>query len=340
MKVATRNVNGVRAQLPAAFRSQFATLAKHSPEGDRWLHELKYDGYRIGCRIDGQDVRLISRNSKDWTAGFPEVCEAAARLPVQRAFLDGEVAVLLPDGRTSFQALQNVIGSRPPRDLVYFVFDLLYLDGEDIARLPLAERKARLKRLIEALGGESLIRYADHVVGRGPEFLRRACRHGLEGIVSKRRDMPYVAGRNEYWLKAKCTRRQEFVIGGFTNPEGSRAGIGALLLGVHDHAGALVFAGKVGTGFTQKSAQEMRRRLDTLEQKECPFGARPQGSLGRNAHWVKPTLVAEVAFCEWTHDGKIRQPSFRGLRTDKPPSEIRREEAVGAHARSRTKRRS
>ena len=133
-------------------------------------------------------------------------------------------------------------------------------------------------------------------------------------------------------MKTKCTRRQEFVIGGFTDPEGSRAGIGALLLGVHDHAGALVFAGKVGTGFTQKSAQEMRWRLDTLEQNECPFGARPQGSLGRNAHWVKPTLVAEVAFSEWTHDGKIRQPSFRGLRTDKPHSEIRREEAAAANA--------
>jgi bifunctional non-homologous end joining protein LigD len=339
MKVATRNVNGGCAQLPVAFRPQLATLAKRPPEGDQWLHELKYDGYRIGCRIDGKDVRLISRNGKDWTASFPEVCEAAARLPVQRAFLDGEMVVLLPDGRTSFQALQNVIGSRPARDLAYFVFDLLYFDGEDITCLPLVERKARLKRLIEALEGESLIRYADHVVGRGPEFLRRACRHGLVGIVSKRRDMPYVAGRNEYWLKAKCVRRQEFVICGFTDPEGSRAGIGALLLGVQDDAGALVFTGKAGTGFTQKGAQEVRRRLDALEQKECPFVVRPQGSLGRKAHWVKPALVAEVAFSEWTQDGRIRQPSFQGLRTDKSPSEIRREEAV-AHARGRARRRS
>jgi len=318
------------APLPATFCPQLATVAKRPPESNAWLHEVKFDGYRIGCRIDGKEIRLISRNGKDWTADFPEVREAASQLPVQRAFLDGEVAVLLPDGRTSFQALQNVIGSRPPRDLVYLVFDLLHLDGEDIAHLPLEQRKVRLRQLVTSAKGESLIRYADHIVGRGPEFFQQACRHGLEGIVSKRRDMPYRAGRSDCWLKAKCIKRQEFVIGGFTDPEGSRLGIGALLLGVHAPTGALLFAGKVGTGFTQKSAQEMRRRLDALEQKDCPFAARPEGRLGRNAHWVKPTLVAEVAFSEWTDDGKIRQPSFQGLRADKSPSDVRREEPVGA----------
>jgi bifunctional non-homologous end joining protein LigD len=317
--------------LPATFRPQLARMVRRPPEGDGWLHEVKFDGYRIGCRIDGKDIRLISRNGKDWTANFPEVREAAARLRVGRVFLDGEVTVVLPDGRTSFQALQSVIGSAPPRDLAYFVFDLLHLDGEDVARLPLEQRKARLKRLIESLGGETLVRYADHVVGRGPEFFQQACRHGLEGIVSKR-DMPYQAGRSAYWLKAKCTKRQEFVIGGFTNPEGSRPGIGALLVGVHDPSGALVFAGKVGTGFTQKSAQEMRCRLDALEQKECPFATRPEGRLGRNAHWVEPALVAEVAFSEWTDDGKIRQPSFQGLRTDKSTSDVHREEPASAPA--------
>ncbi len=327
------------APLRATFRPQLAQVASQPPEGNEWLHEVKFDGYRIGCRIDGKDIRLISRNGKDWTSNFPEVRKAAAQLQVGRAFLDGEIAVMLSDGRTSFQALQNVIGSAPPRALVYFVFDLLHLDGEDVARLPLEQRKERLKRLIDSLGGETLIRYADHVVGRGPEFLQQACRHGLEGILSKRRDLPYQAGRNQYWLKAKCIKRQEFVIGGFTDPEGSRLGIGALLVGVYDLTGALVFAGKVGTGFTQKSAQEMRHRLDALGQNECPFATRPEGRLGRSAHWVTPTLVAEVAFSEWTDDGKIRQPSFQGLRTDKSPNDVHREEpsAIPSGSRRRGK---
>jgi bifunctional non-homologous end joining protein LigD len=326
---------GRSAPLPPTFRPQLAQLAPRPPEGDEWLHEVKFDGYRIGCRIDGTGIRLISRNGKDWTANFPEVRQAVAQLQVAGALLDGEVTVVLPDGRTSFQALQNVIGSALPRPLMYFVFDLLYLDGEDIARLPLEQRKLRLKGLVDSLGGGSLIRYADHVVGRGPEFFQHACQHGLEGIVSKRRDMPHQAGRNRCWLKTKCIKRQEFVIGGFTDPEGSRPGIGALLVGVYEPAGALMFAGKVGTGFTLKSAQEMRCRLDALEQKDCPFAARPEGRLGRSAHWVRPALVAEVAFSEWTDGGKIRQSSFQGLRTDKSPSDVRREEPATAPATSR-----
>lgn len=313
-----------RAPLPATFRAELALLVESPPEGDAWLHEIKFDGYRIGCRIDGRDIRLISRNGKDWTDHFPEVREAAARLPVRRAFLDGEIAVLLPDGRTSFQALQNAFSGASRDNLIYFVFDLLHLDGEDIARLPLEERKARLQQLLAPVG-KSLIRYAEHVVGNGLEFFAQVCRHGLEGVVSKRRDRPYEPGRGGGWVKVKCIKRQEFVVGGFTDPKGSRAGIGALLIGVYDDHGALVFAGKVGTGFTQRSAQDLRHQLDRLEQRECPFAIRPEGWLGRHAHWVKPTLVAEVAFTEWTKDGKARQPSFQGLRTDKRPTDIRRE---------------
>jgi bifunctional non-homologous end joining protein LigD len=323
------------APLPRAFRPQLARAARQPPDGNEWLHEVKFDGYRIACRKDGTDIRLSSRNGKDWTSDFPEVRTAAAQLQADRAFLDGEVAVLLPDGRTSFQALQNVIGSAPPRDLVYFVFDLLHLDGEDVARLPLERRKARLKRLLAPLGVEQPIRYADHIIGRGPEFFKQACRHRLEGIVSKRRDLPYQGGRSQSWLKAKCRKRQEFVIGGFTEPEGSRLGIGALLVGVHDPTGALVFAGKVGTGFTQKSAQAIRHRLDALEQSACPFATRPEGRLGRSAHWVRPTLVAEVVFGEWTDDGKIRQPSFQGVRADKSPRNVYREEPASAPSASR-----
>ena len=324
---AARSGEARAARLADRFEPQLATLVRTPPEGDEWLHELKYDGYRIGCRLDGRNVSLVSRNGKDWTDRFPDVCAAAAELPVRRALLDGEVAVLLPDGRTSFQALQNVFSGGERANLVYFVFDLLHVDGEDVARLPLEQRKTRLAALLRS-AAQKRLRYSEHVVGRGAEFLAHACRMGLEGIVSKRRDRPYTPGRGAAWLKTKCIKRQEFVVGGFTDPEGSRLGIGALLVGVRAADGTLAFAGKVGTGFTNRGAQELRRTLDGIEQAECPFTPTPPGSLGRHAHWVKPTLVAEVAFTEWTSDGKIRHPSFQGLRDDKPVSDVRREKPV------------
>ena len=190
------------APLPGSFGPQLATLVSTAPQGDEWLHELKFDGYRIGCRIDGRDISLISRNGKDWTDRFPEVRAAAAELPARRAFLDGEVAVLLPDGRTSFQALQNVFSGGDRGNLVYFVFDLLHLDGEDVTLLPLERRKARLAELLRPQERKR-IRYSEHVVGHGPEFLARVCRMGLEGIVSKRTDAPYRSGPSKAWLKVK-----------------------------------------------------------------------------------------------------------------------------------------
>jgi bifunctional non-homologous end joining protein LigD len=310
------------------YRPQLATLVKAPPAGDEWLHEIKYDGYRIGCQIDGREVRLLSRTGKDWTGSFPEIRDAAAALRVRDTLLDGEVAMVLPDGRTSFQALQNASSSRERRGLEYFVFDLLHDRGVDLRSRPLEARKKRLESLLARLPRDGRLRYAAHVVGEGPAFFRQACARGLEGIVSKRRDLPYTAGRGRGWLKVKCVQRQELVIGGFTDPKGSRTGIGALLVGVHDARGALVFAGKVGTGFTQRSAVELRRRLERLERKTCPFSPCPTGRIARDAHWVAPELVAEVAFTEWTGEGKIRHPSFQGLREDKRPSEIVREQGA------------
>ncbi len=307
------------------YRAQLALLVAEAPAGAAWVHEVKYDGYRIGCAIDGGEVTLWSRRGKDWTAQFPEVAAAARRLRVRSALLDGEVAAVLPDGRTSFQALQNAFaGGR--RELVYFAFDLLHLDGEDLSERPLLERKAALARL---LGDGGVIRYAPHFEGSGPDVHREACRLGLEGIVSKRADVPYRAGRNATWVKTKCILRQELVIGGFTDPEGAaRDGLGALLVGYRDGA-ALRFAGKVGTGFTNASARALRGRLAALAADACPFSPRPAGWLGRNAHWVRPELVCEVAFTEWTQDGKIRHPSFQGLREDKRPEDVVRERPVG-----------
>jgi bifunctional non-homologous end joining protein LigD len=293
---------------------------------------MKYDGYRIGCRIEGRTVTLISRNGKDWTDAFPEICEAARTLGVREALIDGEIAILRSDGRTSFQDLQNSFDGGSRRGLTYFAFDLLYAGGESFARLPLERRKEELLRLVGKAHARSRIRYSEHVAGHGAEVFREACRVGLEGIVSKRAGSEYKPGRNDAWVKTKCVLRQEFVVGGFTDPEGSRQGIGALLTGYYDDGGRLVFAGKVGTGFTAASGRELRNHLNKLEQPDCPFTPRPAGWLGTHAHWVRPVLVCEVAFSEWTGDGRIRHPSFQGLRRDKAPAEVRREQAADAPA--------
>ncbi|HTE52827.1 MAG TPA: non-homologous end-joining DNA ligase [Kofleriaceae bacterium] len=306
------------------YEPQLATLVAEAPAGDDWLHEIKYDGYRIGCVVRRGRAELLSRNGKDWTDRFAPVSEAVAALPVTTALLDGEVAVLLPDGRTSFQALQNALGGRSGAQLVYFAFDLHELDGVDLRRRPLEERKASLRELLSG-GPKPIVRYSDHVIGQGPRFFAEARRTGLEGIIAKRRADLHRPGRTTGWLKVKCVARQEMVIGGFTEPEGSRTGLGALLLGVHE-GDALVYSGKVGTGFTQASARALRQRLDRIERDECPFEPRPAARLvGKGAHWVEPSLVAEVAFIEWTADGRIRHPSFQGMREDRAPGDVRRE---------------
>ena len=314
---------------PTRFRPQLARLVKSVPEGAEWFHEIKYDGYRIGCRIERGQTILRSRNNRDWTANFPEVVAAARGLRVKSAFLDGEVAVVLSDGRTSFQALQNAIGGRQRAGLVYYVFDLLFLDGEDLRAQPLEARKDRL-RWVLAGSAPPLFRYSDHVAGNGAALFQQACALKLEGIVSKRRDLPYQPGRHDSWVKTRCINRQEFVIGGFTDPEGSREGIGALLVGYYEADDGLIFAGKVGTGFTNRSSVEMRKRLEALAIETAPFAAGLDTRLARHAHWARPELVAEVTFTEWTGEGKIRHPSFQGLRIDKRPAEIHREEPSAA----------
>jgi bifunctional non-homologous end joining protein LigD len=302
---------------------QLATLVDRAPAGDDWLHEVKFDGYRIECRVVGPRVTLFTRTGQDWTDRFQPVADAAAGLDASGALLDGEIAILRPDGTTSFQALQNHLGGDAPGQLVYFAFDLLFLGGRDLRPLPLEERKVALARLLGSdrrSGSGGVIRYTDHVLGNGPAFFQKARAAGLEGIVSKRRNDPYHGGRGPGWVKTKALRRQELVIGGFTEPEGAREGIGALLVGFY-RADALVPAGKVGTGFSQKVALELRRRLDAIVTDRSPFASAIPGA-GRQIHWVKPQLVAEIAFGELTRDGKLRHPSFQGLRADKPAREV------------------
>jgi bifunctional non-homologous end joining protein LigD len=301
---------------------QLATLVDTAPEGPEWLHEQKFDGYRILADGRGDAVRLLSRRFKDWTGEFPSIAAEIAKLPAKRVILDGEVCVLMPDGRTSFQALQNSFGTTAA-NLVYFVFDVLAIDDEVLTSLPLEERKARLKKLLPTKPGT--LRYSDHVLGSGGELFKLACKQGLEGIISKRRDKPYVPGRGKTWLKVKCLQRQELVIGGFTDPEGSRSGIGSLLVGHYDQ-GKLVYAGKVGTGFSMKVLAELYKALAAIEQPTSPFDPVPAKTwTGTGRHWVAPKLVAEVVFSEWTNDGRLRHPSFQGLRKDKLPTEVVRE---------------
>jgi bifunctional non-homologous end joining protein LigD len=322
-----------RAAMPHEVAPELATLVSAPPEGEHWLHEIKFDGYRALCEVRRGKARLLTRRGKDWSDRFAPVAAAAAALPVDSAVLDGEVTVLLPDGKTSFQALQESFGDggghgeRQGSPMIYFAFDLLYLDGWDLRPAPLQARKDLLFRLLEAAGataGEGVIRWSDHVTGQGQDFFRQACRYGLEGIVSKRGDLPYHSGRGKDWLKVKCLQRQEMVIGGFTDPEGARAGLGALLLGVYEGE-RLLYAGKVGTGFSAKTLLELRRRLERIARRTPPFANPPRGAEARGAHWVEPKLVCEVAFTEWTRDGNLRHPAFQGLREDKDPREVRRE---------------
>lgn len=326
--MAKRRTPGGHDRVPV-YKAQLARLVKAPPAGDEWVHEMKYDGYRIGCRVSDGGIRLISRNGKDWTEAFPEIVTAVQALAVRSALIDGEVAMLMTDGRTSFQALQNAFAGGSRRSLVYFAFDLLHVAGENLTRRPLTERKRELLALVGKATARGRIRYSEHVAGRGAEIFDHACKLGLEGIISKRADAPYTPGRNDLWVKTKCILRQEFVVGGFTDPEGSRQGIGALLVGYYE-GGTLRFAGKVGTGFTVALARDLRTRLNAIEQRDCPFVPRPAGWLGKHAHWVKPRLVAEVVFTEWTDDDKIRHPSLQGLRRDKPAASVVREQAVDA----------
>jgi bifunctional non-homologous end joining protein LigD len=301
-----------------AYDPQLALLTKEPPEGDGWLHEVKLDGYRIGCAIGRGQATLLSRRGKEWTGSFPAVAAAAARLPAKAALLDGEVAAVLPDGRTSLQAMHDD-GAR----VVYFVFDALMIDDEDLRSLPIEERKARLAKLLGARPAAPL-RCVDHVVGGGRAFFEEACRHRIEGIVSKAAGSPYRPGaRNATWQKVKCVLRQEFVIGGYERS--TLGGLGAIWLGYHDEDGRLVFAGKVGTGF-QREARELYAALKKMERATPPFAiGLPTGYKVRDAIWLDPRMVCEVAFMEWTSHGHIRHPSYQGLRPDKTAKEVVRE---------------
>jgi len=314
--------------LPAVPQAQLATLVKHPPAGDGWLHELKFDGYRILARLENGRARLWTRNGNDWTERFPAVATAIERLDAQVALLDGELVAQLADGRSSFQALQNA-GIRS--DLRYYGFDLLHLDGLDLVGVQQDARKEALHALISPETGDSSpLQYSDHVVGQGAEFFRQACGAGLEGIVSKRLTGRYRAGRSTEWVKVKCQREQEFVVVGYTEPAGSRQDLGALLVATYEGE-ELVYRGKVGTGFSAETLRRLHTQLRPAERKTPTVGPGPgSGARLRGVHWVEPQLVIQVAFTEVTSDGVLRHPSYRGMREDIAPERVRLERPAGA----------
>ncbi|MEJ8815024.1 DNA ligase D [Variovorax ureilyticus] len=309
--------------LPDMLAPQLATLASEPPpRADEWLYELKFDGYRLLARIDEKGrVQCITRNGHDWTSKLPALAKALANLRVRSTWLDGEIVVDNEHGAPDFQALQNAFDRGSTSSIVYWLFDVPFLDGRDLRSVPVEQRRDLLASLL-ASDPDPLLRFSESFDASPRDLLASSARIGFEGIIGKRRGSVYVSRRSPDWIKLKNQRRQEFVIGGYTAPKGSRSGFGSLLLGVYDDEGALQYCGNVGTGFDAGRLADIKARLDKVRSDECPFAKRPAGV---KAQWVEPQLVCEVSFGEWTDDGRIRHSVFQGLRTDKPAREIRRE---------------
>jgi bifunctional non-homologous end joining protein LigD len=311
-----------KVAMPEFVPPQLATLVDKPSPGDEWLHELKFDGYRLLCHLERGHVRFWTRNQNDWTAKFPELGKAVKALPVKSAILDGEVVALNPSGHASFQLLQQSI-KNASSGLILNVFDLIYIEGFSLIRTPLRERKRVLEELLAPLGDRGVLRYSDHIEGNGAYFFKEACKMGIEGIVSKLADSMYESTRTRNWEKVKCIKRQEFVIAGYTLSE-KGIPFSSLILGFYDK-GKLIYAGRAGTGYTNAMRVELKKKLDRMVINKRPFAELPKDPGLRRAVWTEPKLVGEVAFTEWTDEGVIRHPSFQGLREDKKPQEVVKE---------------
>ena len=316
----------IKAPLPTKLTPQLATLVDQPPTAsDEWLYEIKYDGYRMLARVHAKKIVLMTRNGNDWTEKLPALADALRAAALPSGWYDGEIVMPGETGIPDFQALQGAFDSHKTQKIVYFLFDIPFFNGFDLRPVPLTARRALLQSLLNKDLPPTL-RFSESFEANGGDIVASACRLGMEGVIGKRRDAPYVERRSPDWIKLKCSHRQEFVIGGYTDPQGSRAGIGALLLGVHDEDGQLRYAGKVGTGFDDKTLRSLQTALHAIRAEHSPFVAvsdlRPQG------HWVRPILLAEVSFAEWTNSGRIRHAVFHGLRDDKPARKIIREVPV------------
>ncbi len=319
--------------MPTVIHPMLATLVDEPFNDDDWLFEIKWDGYRAIAFIEGERLRLVSRNQNDLTKAYPELQEIPQHIPARTAILDGEIVALDEQGRPSFSLMQQRTGVgeggrriRRTRDdipVVYYAFDLLYLDGYSLMRVDLEKRKQLLASI---LAPADCLRFSDHYVGHGIDVFHAAAEKGLEGIVAKQRRSSYELKRSRDWLKIKITRRQECVIGGYTDPRGARENFGSLVLGLYDDKNRLIHVGHAGSGFTGLSHSEMWKRLEKLQVARSPFFNKVEST--RPVHYVRPELVAEIKFTEWTHEGesgtiKMRAPVFQGLRFDKKPKECR-----------------
>ncbi|NWE41247.1 DNA ligase D [Pseudomonas yamanorum] len=315
------------AALPDQFAPQLATLVDHAPDGD-WVYEIKFDGYRILARIRGGEVRLFTRNGHDWTDRLPRQAKALEALKLKDSWLDGEVVSLNAEGLPDFQALQNAFDIGRSLDIVYYLFDAPFLEGRDQREAAVETRRAALKDVLNR-SKSKLLRFSESFAANQRDIFESACDLALEGVIGKRAGSPYVSKRSPDWIKLKCRLRQEFVIVGFTRPQGSRSGFGALLLAVNDDTG-LVYAGRVGTGFDQAALKKISEQLKALERDASPLAKPLTSAQARGVHWVEPQLVGEVQFAEWTREGVVRQAAFVGLRTDKPVAQIVHEQPRSA----------
>ena len=304
---------------------QLAKLVNAIPEGEDWLYELKYDGYRILAYVEGNSVWLITRNGNDYTKRFDDIAYSLIDWAAGRAMiLDGEMAVMDSEGKTDFQALQNYMRNPKGQNLTYIIFDLLALEGADLRGRRLIERKETLEELMKDCPEN--LRYSQHIRGKGKEFLLAACQANLEGIVGKKSDSLYNGTRNGSWIKLKCDKRQEFVVGGYTLSDKKTSGVSSLLLGVYEGE-QLVYAGRAGTGFTVRTMKELEEEFQRIKREKAPFKQAPEPKKNEIITWLEPELVAEIKFAEWTDENLLRQASFKGLRTDKNPRDINRENA-------------
>lgn len=307
---------------PRFIKPCLAKLAHAPPSGANWLHEIKYDGYRVQARIDSDgSVSFTTRNSLDWTGRFRALAGEFKKLKVRNTLIDGEVVVQDEKGASSFTRLVAELKAGRSEAMLFYAFDLLFLDGHDTRSLHLANRKELLVTLLSKLPKASRLRFSQHFEEDGASLLAEVCKLGLEGIISKRADLPYRSGRCGDWLKLKCILTDEFVIGGYTNSTAMKQAIGALLLGYFEH-GAFVYAGRVGTGFSHATAHHLWRELQGLRRARSPYAQRLTADQVRNAYWVKPELVAQIEYRSRTADKLVRHATFRALRDDKPASEI------------------
>ncbi|QBF27051.1 DNA ligase D [Pseudomonas tructae] len=322
----TNRSRASKAALPDVLKPQLATLVETPPEGD-WRYEVKFDGYRILTRIEGEDVRLFTRNGHDWTAKLPSQARALAKLGLHSAWLDGEMVVANEHGVADFQALQNAFDQQRDEQIIYYLFDLPYLNGKDLRQCPLEQRRSALAALLEKADAKRL-RFSADFDQPVESLLDSACKLAMEGLIGKRLGSRYISRRSGDWIKLKCKQRQEFVIVGFTEPKGSRKSFGALLLALHDERGELRYAGKVGSGFTRTTLAHIHHRLAPLEISKPRFKNPPTGVEAKGVHWLKPRLLAEIAYAQMTRDGVVRHSVFHGLRDDKPAKAIGLEQPV------------